>query len=472
MNSTMKRWPNLQDYNKAIAPENLHRSLKLAGFEGAQIQTNAYGIPAAISGGFAYIYQLILKDGSKKALRLFHSAQEERLPSMEAAYGLAARIASSRDPLAAAFIEAHWISNGFFVEDLAVPAIIMDWVDEPVLASWIEKQYRNRDQVRALRKKLCKLQSNLEAFQIVHGDIQANNIAITKHNDPILLDYDSLGERNAYDSRWEKGHIHFQHPDEKRHVNGIDRFPFLVMDLGLAILEEEPGLFETYSQGENILFTADDFYNPHSSQLLAAATAIPSLTAACELFTSICEGPSNAVPTLAEFHEKTGIKLENTTETEAAHGPQEIIKAQTEATQKEAVTETRLRKTAGRESKSYRPVYPVYSSSNFLYLVQQIGLLNPMPFLESLPIIGQKIELIGKIHEVKKGRTKYDDPYVFVNFNDWRRGGIKLIFWAEGLAAFGDQAPDDTWKDRWVSVTGMVDEPYEGRASFPQFSIT
>lgn len=471
----MKKWPSLQDYNRALAPGNLTRNLRLAGFEDAHILTNAYGSPAAISGGFAYIYQLILRDGTKKALRLFHSAPEARIPSMEAAYRLAARIATSQEPLAEAFINTHWINNGFFVQDLSVPAIIMDWIDDPILASWLEKQYRNRSKIRTLRQKLFQLQALLEAAQVVHGDIQANNIAITKQGDPILLDYDSLGERNSYDSRWEKGHIHFQHPDGNRQVNGIDRFPFLVIDLGLALLEEAPELFETYSQGENILFTADDFYSPRTSQILSRGASLPHVTEACRLFMEICSGPSNTVPTLAEFHQKAGIRLEELPQAATATDYTHEIQSSSQAVPKKAhigagseTAETAEK----RESKHYRPVYPVYSAERFLSLVQENGLYNPMPKLESLPIIGQKIELVGKIYEIKKGRTKYDDPYVFVNFNDWRMGGIKLIFWAEGLDAFEDHMPEESWKGRWVSATGMVDEPYQGRMSFPQFSIT
>jgi hypothetical protein len=87
--------------------------------------------------------------------------------------------------------------------------------------------------------------------------------------------------------------------------------------------------------------------------------------------------------------------------------------------------------------------------------------------------VGQKIELVGHITEIKEGYTKYGSPYVFVNFNDWRRGGIKLIFWSEGLDAFEERSPDETWEGRWISVTGMVDEPYNNsRYGTLSYSIT
>jgi len=83
------------------------------------------------------------------------------------------------------------------------------------------------------------------------------------------------------------------------------------------------------------------------------------------------------------------------------------------------------------------------------------------------------VELVGRVVSVKEGRTKYGKPYAFVNFSDWRADGIKLIYWSEGLEAVGSSAPDDSWVGRWLSATGLVDEPYENlRFGTTQYSVT
>jgi hypothetical protein len=79
---------------------------------------------------------------------------------------------------------------------------------------------------------------------------------------------------------------------------------------------------------------------------------------------------------------------------------------------------------------------------------------------------------VGKISDVHSGFTKYGKPYVFVNFADWRRDGFKLTIWSEGLDSFAD-APGPGWVGRWVSVVGLVDEPYENPSrNTSQVSIT
>jgi hypothetical protein len=244
----------------------------------------------------------------------------------------------------------------------------------------------------------------------------------------------------------------------------VDRFPFLVIDLGLALLESAPELFSQYGQGENILFTADDFTQPRSSPLLQRAATLPGMERACELFIAICEGPASAVPALREFHEAAGLSLEGIpvqpitapAAPGAARGTARGAAGTAGPTTAGTITAERPTRQA------YRPAYPLYEPDLFL---------NHPDLAAGL--VGQKIELVGLITEIKEGYTKYGSPYVFVNFNDWRRGGIKLIFWSEGLDAFEERAPDKRWEGRWISVTGMVDEPYNNsRYGSLSYSIT
>lgn len=448
----MRTWPSLQEYNQALAPQFVNSKLKLPGLMVQSIQTNLYGLPNALSGGFAYIYQLTLTDGSHRALRLFHSIREDRMTQLKNAYTLVSTIRENDKTLKDFFVEALWVDACLDVPSGPVPGILMDWVEAPVLAFWLEKNYHKPEKIQLLRRRIQKLQRALEAGGFLHGDLQANNITVDDEGQIFLLDYDNVNRREDYNPEWESGHIHFQHPDPVHHAMAADRFPFLVMDLGLAILGQEPDLFNQYGQGENVLFTADDFTQPRSSPLLRHAAALPGMGTLCTLFTAICEGSSSAVPSISEFHETAAL---GSGYTEILTMKQEVILPEP------ALAVSGFLGITGTKQKSrpYRPIYPIYSPDRF--------------FSYSNHLVGEKIELVGHIYSIKKGYTKYGDPYIFVNFNDWRQGGIKLIFWSEGLDAFDDQGPDQSWEGRWISATGMVDEPYEKRRyESTSYSIT
>jgi hypothetical protein len=80
--------------------------------------------------------------------------------------------------------------------------------------------------------------------------------------------------------------------------------------------------------------------------------------------------------------------------------------------------------------------------------------------------VGQRIELIGRIHAVRHGVGKRGQgkgkPYVFVNFENRLGNIVKLTIWSEGLSQLRE-LPDNTWIGRWISVVGLTDAPYSGR---------
>lgn len=470
----MTGWPSLQEYNRALLHSD--ENLRISGLADLRLELNNLGLPNALSGGFAYIYQLSHRDG-KKALRLFHSVSQDRLPYLQKAYTLLGTLRRTADALSDHLVEALWIPDCLKVNENLIPAVIMDWVQAPTLGTWLEQNYRNGEALNRLRYRLAQLQGALEAQQVVHGDIQTGNLAIGGDGHILLLDYDGLQQAGPEYRSWEQGHIHFQHPDtfsawtaglggagtgptgsaaggELSRVRAIDRFPFIVIDMGLALLAANPEVFDQFCQGENIVFTADDFIDPRGSAALAALGAVRELEGLRSAFVSICEGPASAVPSLRDFHEACGIHLteEGQVKTGAVQFAIEKPWEQEGTGEKEAVRPKKRKQ-------AYRSVYPVYDGRNF-----PLGKNAPM---------GQKIELIGKVYEVKYGFTKYGKPYAFVNFKDWKQDGIKLIFWSEDLEACRDRKPDASWEGKWISAIGLVDEPYKSpKFSTLQYSIT
>jgi hypothetical protein len=80
--------------------------------------------------------------------------------------------------------------------------------------------------------------------------------------------------------------------------------------------------------------------------------------------------------------------------------------------------------------------------------------------------VGDKVELVGKIVSVKEGIGRRGRgsglPYVFINFGPWNQESVKITIWSEGLGNLST-LPTQSWVGNWISVTGLVDPPYEGR---------
>ncbi len=442
----MSPWPGLEVYNAALAG-GAGRLLP-ADLVGARAALNAWGVPNALSGGFAFIYELTLPSGQRRALRLFHTGREERVAALQEAYRLVKAQRRSGSPLKDYLVEARWVDACIAAGGRTVPGIVMDWVDAPTLGAWLERNHGDAAALRRLRSKLAQLQAALEGAGMVHGDIQTGNIAVRAIPGDlslILLDYDGFRQAGAASSASEEGHVHFRHPDPAVHGPGADRFPFLAIDLGLQALAADPSLFARFSVGENVLFTGDDYRSPGTSGALAALAGLGGLGRTAEYFAALCRGASSAVPTVARFRAAAGLD-DAPAAVDAAHAQAARLRIPAPAA-------------AGPVPEGpYLGQYPV---------------LDPTLLSALANAVGSKVEVVGRIVSIKESRTKYGLPYVFANFGDWRADGTKLIWWSEGLEAFDDRGPDPGWEGRWVSATGLVDEPYRNdRFGTVQYSLT
>ena len=95
----------------------------------------------------------------------------------------------------------------------------------------------------------------------------------------------------------------------------------------------------------------------------------------------------------------------------------------------------------------------------------------PADFGRCLRSVGDRIELIGRITEVRRATTRYGQPYVFLNFGDWRDDIVKINIWSDGLAAL-TTTPDDSWIGKWISVTGLLEPIYRGAQGYRHLSVT
>ena len=381
-----------------------------------KIATNGMGLPIALGGGFALTYTA-MAPGQKFAIRCFHKE----------ANGLEARYAHVDRGLRTAggsyFVGFEYQPTGVLVNGKRYPIVKMDWVDGDTLGSFLEDNYSDKSRLERLRQQFTDVERFLRSKGLAHGDLQNGNVLVK--SELKLIDYDGIYVPTmAVGQGAELGHKHFQHPKRSAADFGpeMDRFSFIVIDLSLRAIEHDSSLFTKYSNGENILLTANDFIDPGNSAAFDDLTAIPSLARDTTNFASICSAPVESIPTLEDFLAGKNIP----TAAVIIRAPAAAKKAKKEA--------------------AYIGAYDVVSATNFTLVAKQVG---------------NRVELVGRVTKVHTARTKYGKPYCFVFFNESRQS-VKLNIWSEGLAKLVG-APSQAWVGKWLSVQGLVDPAYSGR---------
>ncbi|MFM5034542.1 MULTISPECIES: protein kinase family protein [Aeromonas] len=421
-------YPTLEQYNEALQSPQL--VLQDAELKHGTLKTTGLGLPLALCGGFALTYT-VQAGGKKFALRCFHKESRE----LERRYqAISSRIKQLASPY---FLPFEFIPAGIRIQGVMYPIVKMAWAQGQTLAEFLENEYRNPQSLQKLRQALADLADFLEKNQISHGDIQPENIMVSAGGSTIqLIDYDGMYVEALQSSKaTELGQVNFQHP--KRTANDfnekLDRFSFLTLDVALQALIASSSIWTiSRSEPSAVVFRRNDFLDPSSSVIFKEVLKITGVGLHVKNLARVALGDFNKVPTLVDFLQNKGIYHE------------EIIFGQGATLAK-----------AG-----YQGAYVVCDALKYEKVFEQVG---------------SRIELIGKIHSVRRGWGANRKPYVFVNFSDWRGKAVKLAIWSDGMNAIGANVPDQTWIGRWLSVTGLVDAPYHGHAkstTYTHISIT
>jgi hypothetical protein len=397
------------------------------------VAENNLGLPLVMSGGFALTYA-VTTPRRKCAVRCFH----REIPAIQQKYeAISKKLRSLRN---GCFVDFDFQQSGISVRQQIFPIVRMDWVEGDTFGVWLDKHFDDRRALEKARSDFCEIARFLEHKGIAHGDIQNGNVMVTK-GEIKLIDYDGMfvpGMRAGNAS--ETGHKHFQHPGRRIANFGphMDRFSFIAVDLSLRAVIEDKSMYQKFREGgETIIFKANDFADPPNSEIFTRLMAMPKLKEEARNFAAICEAPLAAVPTIDEFLAGRNIP--------AAKTPIRTFPA----------TEPKPR------AQSYIPAYPVVDALNFSAALQHVG---------------DRVELIGRIVEIEPGARKRGKGaakrYVFINFGSWRGNIVKISIWSDGLAKLKEQ-PSKAWIGRWVSVTGLMDVPYESkRYGHKHLSIT
>jgi hypothetical protein len=421
----MATYPAINEYNDAI--QNPRIAFVDPVLKTGKVNSNTFGIPIALGGGFALTYT-IDANGKKFAVRCFHKTAD----GLEKRYGEI----NNTPPFTGAsyFASFEFQPTGIHVNGAPYPIVKMDWVEGKTLGTYLEAHHTDGTALSKLRGDLQALEEYLRQESIAHGDLQNGNLIIG--SDIRLIDYDGVYVPGLQSEKGnELGHRHFQHPKRTAIHFGpdMDRFSFIVLDLSLRALIERPALFQQYSNGENILFTANDYADPINSTAFSDLRTIASISRDVDNLAAICVSSVEKIPTLKDY--LAGQKI-----------PASNISLSYPSAVADTITPT-----------GYIGAYDTLDASDYA-AVQEC--------------VGSRIELIGQITNVMQANTRYGKPFVFINFGDWTERTTKINIWSEGLEKLSIK-PTAAWEGKWISVTGLVDPPYtHPRHKYTHLSIT
>ena len=256
-------WPDPSDYAAAIqnpgkhfVDDQLRRSVPVL---------NRFGLPQGETGQFACAFHL--RDGSANfAVRCFLSQRHGR----QERYGLLSR--HLRRLALPALVDFEFIEQGIRCGSNWFPIVKMQWIEAKMLDVYVDE---NRDQPQALRSLATKWRRTVESLRsasIAHGDLQHGNVLVDRQGDIRLVDYDNMYiPEFSGDHSPEFGHRNYQHPQRSQfhHDVYVDNLPALIVYVSLLAVAAEPGLWDEFYTGENLLLTSQDLERPVRSRCIS-----------------------------------------------------------------------------------------------------------------------------------------------------------------------------------------------------------
>ena len=141
------------------------------------------------------------------------------------------------------------------------PIIKMQWLPGYTLNDYVKTQLQAASKIINLRDQLAELWEAMQPGEMAHGDLQHGNIIVSGGR-PRLVDYDGiyLPELSGM-FPGEVGHKHYQHPQRAQEHWGphMDRFSQVALHVGLSAIAQRRELWGKFDNGDNILFTREDF---------------------------------------------------------------------------------------------------------------------------------------------------------------------------------------------------------------------
>ncbi|CAK0740476.1 non-specific serine/threonine protein kinase [uncultured Gammaproteobacteria bacterium] len=268
--------PLISDYKAALINARLRfATLKVTP------QLDSRRQPHFLAGNFACVFKVCDSNGTMLAVKCFTRV----MPDLEKRYRALAHFIKTAHPTS--MIELHYLPSELFTTSSVAPSadypvVVMPWIEGMTLGGAVATLCRkdNRRALGVLTRTWARLCHDLLTRKIAHGDLKHDNVIITPDSKLKLIDYDSfyLPELKGLPAPL-LGGINFQHPsrDAGHFDETVDHFSILVILLSLRALTFEPTLIDNYNNGENLIFTRDDFSAPGSSELIGRLLKSPDL---------------------------------------------------------------------------------------------------------------------------------------------------------------------------------------------------
>lgn len=252
-------WPLAKDYQEAV--QNPRTAFADPELMNSIPVTDKLGLPRAISGNFAIVFQLAA--GSRRTVvRCFLRQQPDRDRRYEALSSyLAPRNLSCLVPF-------RYLRQGIRVAGSWYPILTMEWVEGVPLHQYVEANLASPDALRTVAESFRSATRELAAHSIAHGDLQHRNIMVVGGRVK-LIDYDGMYVPSlAGMGAAEIGQRNFQHParDEKAFGPFLDHFSGWVIYLSLVSIFRNPHLWTALRGGDEcLILRKEDFDDPQAS---------------------------------------------------------------------------------------------------------------------------------------------------------------------------------------------------------------
>lgn len=280
-------YPNIEDYVRAVQqPGEVFQigPLRRAAFELHPV----FRIPMPASGSAAVVFKASV-DGVDTALRFFIQddvSSRERYTALArhfAGHGLADCVAS-----------AAWVDHAIAIHGATWPVVQMEWIEGRSLDAYVAHLARRNDvgALACLAHIWRGFIARLQDAEFAHGDLQHGNVIVDRNGSLRLVDFDGswiAAFRGGAPPR-ETGHLNYQRTG-RIWGRWMDTFPGLVIYTALLGLSRRPDSWEALHNGENMLFSHNDFAPPFRTptwQLLSSIRddevvhAVTRLKQACE----------------------------------------------------------------------------------------------------------------------------------------------------------------------------------------------
>ncbi len=260
-------YPSITDYRQAV--KNLKiRTVNLTNLQ--SIRNDNVG-PVGSAGKFATVFTVKDNQTQKKyALKCFIRENLERKERYEAISNFLKTINIKYFCAYEYYEQEFSVTPSGSTENL-YPVVKMEWVEGESLGTYLKNQchLNNQANLEKLFENWIELTRELYKLGIAHGDLKHDNMIVNSQGEIKLIDYDGmfvpiLAGKLAI----EEGSPNYQHPQRNQNIFDvrIDYFSFIIIAVSLRALYLKPNLFMKFSNGENIIFVADNFKNFKNSE--------------------------------------------------------------------------------------------------------------------------------------------------------------------------------------------------------------